>query len=139
MRNGVRIVLCFLSLLSILILLVVVDLQKTKERNFCYTRYNLFSYLLNTSSVIKSVPRISNDYYFSGDGIIDRGFRDGNVVFCSINDWNKAYQQIREYTDKLNIPVYYGKPKIRNDEQHLQIYKYENCLYVSYSENYAGY
>lgn len=139
MRNGVRIVLCFLSLLSILILLVVVDLQKTKERNFCYTRYNLFSYLLNTSSVIKSVPKISNDYYFSGDGIIDRGFRDGNVVFCSINDWNKAYQQIREYTDKLNIPVYYGKPKIRNDEKYLQIYKYENCLYVSYSENYNWY
>ncbi|MEB6858535.1 hypothetical protein NA898_16035 [Proteus cibi] len=139
MRNGVRIVLCFLSLLSILILLVVVDLQKTKERNFCYTRYNLFSYLLNTSSVIKSVPRISNDYYFSGDGIIDRGFRDGNVVFCSINDWNKAYQQIREYTDKLNIPVYYDKPKIRNNQQYLQIYKYENCLYVSYSENYNWY
>ncbi|ODQ06460.1 MULTISPECIES: hypothetical protein [Enterobacterales] len=139
MKNRVRIALSFFSLLSVLILLVVVDFQKTKERDYCYKRYNLFSYLLNTSSIIKSVPRISSNYFFSGDGIIDRGFREGGVTFCSINDWNKAYKQLREYTDKLDIPVYYGQPKIRHSQQYLQIYKYENCLYVSYSENYNLY
>lgn len=61
------------------------------------------------------------------------------MTFYSINDWNKAYQQLREYTDKLDFPVYYGNLKLRNNEQYLQIYKYDNCLHISYSENYVGY
>ncbi|WP_100160194.1 hypothetical protein [Proteus columbae] len=139
MKKGYWIALFLLTLFFILIFWILKDIKNTKERGYTYTKYNIFSYYLNTSSVIKSVPRISNDYFFTGDGIIDKDFRDGSVTFCFINDWNKAYQQLREYTDKLDFPVYYGDPKLRDDEQYLQIYKYDNCLHVNYSENYAGY
>ncbi|MBJ2109366.1 hypothetical protein [Proteus terrae] len=136
MKKGYWITLFLLTLFSILIFGILKDIKNTKERGYAYTEYNIFSYYLNTSSVIKSVPRISNDYFFTGDGIIDRGFRDGSVTFCLINDWNKAYQQLREYTDKLDFPVYYGNPKVRNSEQYLEVYKYDNCLHITYSENY---
>lgn len=136
MKKGYWITLFLLTLFSILIFGILKDIKNTKERGYTYTEYNIFSYYLNTSSVIKSVPRISNDYFFTGDGIIDRGFRDGSVTFCLINDWNKAYQQLREYTDKLDFPVYYGNPKVRNSEQYLEVYKYDNYLHITYSENY---
>ncbi|MCO7051740.1 hypothetical protein NAG84_18090, partial [Proteus terrae] len=90
MKKGYWITLFLLTLFSILIFGILKDIKNTKERGYTYTEYNIFSYYLNTSSVIKSVPRISNDYFFTGDGIIDRGFRDGSVTFCLINDWNKA-------------------------------------------------
>lgn len=136
MKKGYWITLFLLTLFSILIFWILKDIKNTKERGYTYTEYNIFSYYLNTSSVIKSVPRISNDYFFTSDGIIDRGFRDGSVTFCLINDWNKAYQQLREYTDKLDYPVYYGNPKVRDSEQYLEVYKYDNCLHITYSENY---
>ncbi len=138
-KKGYWISLFLLILFFTFVFLALNDIKNTKERGYIYTKYDIFSYYFNTSSMIKSVPRISNDYFFTGDGIIDRGFREGSVTFCSINDWNKTYQQLREYTDKLDFPVYYGNPKLRNDAQYLQIYKYDNCLYISYSENYAGY
>ncbi|WPC98298.1 hypothetical protein [Proteus terrae] len=138
MKKGYWITLFLLTLFTILIFLAIKDIKNTKERGYTYTKYNIFSYYLNTSSVIKSVPRISDDYFFTGDGIIDRGFRNGSVTFCLITDWNKAYLQLREYTDKLDFPVYYGNPKVRDNEQYLEIYKYDSCLHISYSENYVG-
>lgn len=138
MKKGYWITLFLLTLFTILIFWAIKDIKNTKERGYTYTKYNIFSYYLNTSSVIKSVPRISDDYFFTGDGIIDRGFRNGSVTFCLITDWNKAYLQLREYTDKLDFPVYYGNPKVRDNEQYLEIYKYDSCLHISYSENYVG-
>lgn len=139
MKKGYWITLFLLTLFSILIFWILKDIKNTKERGYTYTEYNIFSYYLNTSSVIKSVPRISNDYFFTSDGIIDKGFRDGSVTFCFINDWNKVYQQLREYTDKLDFPVYYGNSKVRDSEQYLEVYKYDNCLHITYSENYFLY
>lgn len=138
MKKGYWITLFLLTLFTILIFWAIKDIKNTKERGYTYTKYNIFSYYLNTSSVIKSVPRISDDYFFTGDGIIDRGFRNGSVTFCLITDWNKVYLQLREYTDKLDFPVYYGNPKVRDNEQYLEIYKYDSCLHISYSENYVG-
>ncbi len=138
MKKGYWITFFLLTLFTILIFWVIKDIKNTKERGYTYTKYNIFSYYLNTSSVIKSVPRISDDYFFTGDGIIDRGFRNGSVTFCLITDWNKAYLQLREYTDKLDFPVYYGNPKVRDNEQYLEVYKYDSCLHISYSENYVG-
>lgn len=138
MKKGYWITLFLLTLFTILIFLAIKDIKNTKERGYTYTKYNIFSYYLNTSSVIKSVPRISDDYFFTGDGIIDSGFRNGSVTFCLITDWNKAYLQLREYTDKLDFPVYYGNPKVRDSEQYLEVYKYDSCLHISYSENYVG-
>ncbi|HIE5768245.1 TPA: hypothetical protein ACXN3T_003053 [Proteus mirabilis] len=138
MKKRYWITLFLLTLFTILIFWILKDIKNTKERGYTYTEYNIFSYYLNTSSVIKSVPRISKDYFFTGDGIIDRGFRNGSVTFCLITDWNKAYLQLREYTDKLDFPVYYGNPKVRDNEQYLEIYKYDSCLHISYSENYVG-
>ncbi|HEJ9488262.1 TPA: hypothetical protein SMM93_003716 [Proteus mirabilis] len=116
MKKGYWITLFLLTLFTILIFWAIKDIKNTKERGYTYTKYNIFSYYLNTSSVIKSVPRISDDYFFTGDGIIDRGFRNGSVTFCLITDWNKAYLQLREYTDKLDFSVYYGNPKVRDNE-----------------------
>lgn len=138
MKKGYWITLFLLTLFTILIFWAIKDIKNTKERGYTYTKYNIFSYYLNTSSVIKSVPRISDDYFFTADGIIDRGFRNGSVTFCLINDWNKAYLQLREFTDKLDFPVYYGNPKVRDSEQYLEVYKYDSCLHISYSENYVG-
>lgn len=138
MKKGYWITLFLLTLFTILIFWAIKDIKNTKERGYTYTKYNIFSYYLNTSSVIKSVPRISDDYFFTGDGIIDRGFRNSSVTFCLINDWNKAYLQLREFTDKLDFPVYYGNPKVRDNEQYLEVYKYDSCLHISYSENYVG-
>lgn len=138
MKKGYWITLFLLTLFTILIFWAIKDIKNTKERGYTYTKYNIFSYYLNTSSVIKSVPRISDDYFFTGDGIIDRGFRNGSVTFCLITDWNKAYLQLREYTDKLDFPVYYGNPKVRDSDQYLEVYKYDSCLHISYSENYVG-
>lgn len=138
MKKGYWITLFLLTLFTILIFWAIKDIKNTKERGYTYTKYNIFSYYLNTSSVIKSVPRISDDYFFTGDGIIDRGFRNGSVTFCLITDWNKAYLQLREYTDKLDFSVYYGNPKVRDSEQYLEVYKYDSCLHISYSENYVG-
>lgn len=138
MKKGYWITLFLLTLFTILIFWAIKDIKNTKERGYTYTKYNIFSYYLNTSSVIKSVPRISDDYFFTGDGIIDRGFRNGSVTFCLITDWNKAYLQLREYTDKLDFSVYYGNPKVRDSEQYLEVYKYDSCLHISYSENYEG-
>lgn len=138
MKKRYWITLFLLTLFTILIFWILKDIKNTKERGYTYTEYNIFSYYLNTSSVIKSVPRISKDYFFTGDGIIDRGFRNGSVTFCLITDWNKAYLQLREYTDKLDFPVYYGNHKVRDNEQYLEIYKYDSCLHISYSENYVG-
>lgn len=138
MKKGYWITLFLLTLFTILIFWAIKDIKNTKERGYTYTKYNIFSYYLNTSSVIKSVPRISDDYFFTGDGIIDSGFRNGSVTFCLITDWNKAYLQLREYTDKLDFPVYYGNPKVRDSEQYLEVYKYDSCLHISYSENYVG-
>lgn len=138
MKKGYWITLFLLTLFTILIFWAIKDIKNTKERGYTYTKYNIFSYYLNTSSVIKSVPRISDDYFFTGDGIIDRGFRNGSVTFCLITDWNKAYLQLREFTDKLDFPVYYGNPKVRDSEQYLEVYKYDSCLHISYSENYVG-
>ncbi|MEQ5392687.1 hypothetical protein ABN236_11460 [Proteus sp. fly-1013] len=139
MKKGYWITLFLLTLFTILIFWAIKDIKNTKERGYTYTEYNIFSYYLNTSSVIKLVPRISDDYFFTGDGIIDRGFRSGSVTFCLINDWNKAYLQLREFTDKLDFPVYYGNPKLRDSEQYLEVYKYDSCLHISYSENYFRY
>lgn len=134
MKKGCLIPLSLLGGVFMLIAIIIFDLRATNQRGQTYKKYHFFSYYLNTSPIIKAVPRISSDYQFYGDGIIDRGFRSGGVIFCSIADWDDAYRQLKQYTNSLNIPVYYDQPKWRDDEQSLDIYTYNNCLNITLSE-----
>lgn len=74
-KKGYLISLFLLTLFFTFVFWVLNDIKNTKERGYIYTKYDVFSYYLNTAPVIKSVPRISDDYFFNGDGIIDRGLR----------------------------------------------------------------
>lgn len=54
MKKRYWITLFLLTLFTILIFWILKDIKNTKERGYTYTEYNIFSYYLNTSSVIKS-------------------------------------------------------------------------------------
>lgn len=120
-----RLAILFLPILMLCLGTAYIRWQKLSH----FKQNNLFYYWL-MPEVIKSLPELSQDYYFSYNGNADRAEHQFAKTYCQIKDIPQALELLKKYAQQHQLEFSLGKV---NSSFMVEIQN-NHCLKISYEK-----